>query len=89
MIRPTPSPLPEQLRGLVEIGRALRSGGDLGRVLTAIATGLLCRRRAPHEILEAPAGAVELGAPATGAAATSASAAAPVSTAASAAPSPR
>ena len=39
--RPTPSPLPEQLRGLLDIGRALRSGGDLGPVLTAIAAGLL------------------------------------------------
>ena len=38
---PVPSPLPEQLRGLLDIGRALRSGGDLEPVLSAIAAGLL------------------------------------------------
>ena len=41
VIRPTPSRLPEQLRGLLDIGRALRSGGDLEPVLSAIAAGLL------------------------------------------------
>ena len=38
--RAVPSPLPEQLRGLLDIGRALRSGGDLEPVLSAIAAGL-------------------------------------------------
>ncbi len=36
-----PSTLPEQLHGLLDIGRALRSRGELGPVLTAIAAGLL------------------------------------------------
>ena len=40
MTRAAPSPLPEQLRGLLDIGRALRSGGDLEPVLSAIAAGL-------------------------------------------------
>ncbi len=35
-----PSGVSEQLRGLLDIGRALRSGGDLGPVLTAIAAGV-------------------------------------------------
>jgi hypothetical protein len=36
---PRPSGVCQQLPGLLDIGRALRSGGDLGHVLSAVAAG--------------------------------------------------